>query len=197
MATFRKSTPRIVSAEVTNRENETQHDIHGDDAEEEVLPLQATVQALPAGAGQGPEGRVARREGQGAAEGVQESPKGMTTCGVDGWRGPASTLNCGTCPASAVHPGSGANGVGASTHEPVVSRMRRTPRQQGVRYVTRRSRRALLELDAAPAGKPGRREPNRRRSVPRRQPNARRRGRAAAVRRGSLRPDRPAGSWWR
>jgi hypothetical protein len=43
MATFRKSTARIVAAEVTNRENETQRELHGDDAEEEVLPLQPAV----------------------------------------------------------------------------------------------------------------------------------------------------------
>src|SRR5947209_7589768 len=182
MATFRKSTARIVAAEVTNRENETQRDIHGDDAEEEVLPLQATVQALPAGAGQGPEGRVARRAGQGAAEGVQESPKGMTTCGVDGWRSPASTLNCGASPASAVHPRSGANGVGAQHTrggcQPNAAHA--TPPGCAVCHPTLT---ASPADDAAPAGKPGRRAPNRCRSVLLRQSNATRRGRAAAVRR--------------
>jgi hypothetical protein len=43
MATFRKSTARIVAAEVTNRENATHRELHGGEAEEEVLPLQTAV----------------------------------------------------------------------------------------------------------------------------------------------------------
>src|SRR6195952_3330910 len=117
MATFRKSTARIVAAEVTNRENATYRQLHGSEAEEEVLPLQTTVQALPVGAGQGPHGRVARPCRQGSAKGVQERPKDMTTCGVGGWRGPASTLDCGTYEARRR---SRDPGVGNSTYEAVV-----------------------------------------------------------------------------